>query len=117
MTVLPLFLQFSASLTCLGEEHFEDFGASAFVLTRVFLGADPPSMIAMGSFGLFFLFVFVIFVAFGMLNILIAQLWSTYAEIANNKQGFAMMHRAEICIVSAPDFRKDTRPHRMYGGV
>lgn len=111
------FFQFAASLTCLGEEHFEEFGSSSAVLLRIFLNADPPEMIAMGSLGLFFIFLFIIFVVLGMLNILIAQLWSTYEEIHHHKQGLAMMHRAEICIVSDRQSCKDVHLYCLFDNV
>ena len=74
-------------------------------------------MIAMGSLGLFFIFLFIIFVVLGMLNILIAQLWSTYEEIHHHKQGLAMMHRAEICIVSDRQSCKDVHLYCLFDNV
>jgi hypothetical protein len=35
--------------------------------------------------GLFFMFLFIITVIIGMLNILIAQLWASYAKVAHDK--------------------------------
>eukprot|EP00281_Chroomonas_sp_CCMP1168_P028632 CAMPEP_0206255438 /NCGR_PEP_ID=MMETSP0047_2-20121206/24246_1 /ASSEMBLY_ACC=CAM_ASM_000192 /TAXON_ID=195065 /ORGANISM="Chroomonas mesostigmatica_cf, Strain CCMP1168" /LENGTH=552 /DNA_ID=CAMNT_0053681835 /DNA_START=1 /DNA_END=1659 /DNA_ORIENTATION=- len=89
---------FATALTALQSEHFETFGGSVTVLVRVTLGIDPPSMIKLDSLALFFLFLFVICVTIGMLNILIAQLWSSFGHVAANKKVYAMQHRADICI-------------------
>jgi len=91
-----LCLGFAAALTCLDEEHFERFGESITVLTRVILNVQPPHL-DMGGLALFFVCCFTITVTLGMLNILIGQLWATYARLSNNIKGFAMQRRAEIC--------------------
>jgi hypothetical protein len=39
----------------------------------------------MDKLGLFFVFIYIIVVIIGMLNILIAQLWGSYARIAKHK--------------------------------
>uniref|UniRef100_A0A7S1E185 Globin domain-containing protein n=1 Tax=Hemiselmis andersenii TaxID=464988 RepID=A0A7S1E185_HEMAN len=93
-----LTLGFAAALTCLDEEHFDTFGESTTVLVRVILNVDPPSLLNISAFGLFFLCLFSIVVIIGMLNILIAMLWSSYGHNRNNMTGFATLRRARICI-------------------
>mmetsp|Transcript_34266 Transcript_34266/g.84301 ORF Transcript_34266/g.84301 Transcript_34266/m.84301 type:complete len:238 (-) Transcript_34266:99-812(-) len=89
---------FGTALTALKQEHFGTFGSSLVNLVRIVLDIDPPSLENLDSLGLFFIFMFIIVVIIGMLNILVAQLWASYGQVANNKAGYAMQHRADICI-------------------
>jgi hemoglobin-like flavoprotein len=89
---------FSTALTALREDQFPTFGESLLVLVRVILNVDPPSLHNLTPLGIFFLFMFIITAIVGMLNILIAQLWSSYGLVASNKLGYALQHRANICM-------------------
>jgi hemoglobin-like flavoprotein len=89
---------FSTALTALREDHFPTFGQSLLVLVRVILNVDPPSLYDLTPLGIFFFFMFIITAIVGMLNILIAQLWSSYGQVASNKLGYALQHRANICM-------------------
>jgi hypothetical protein len=69
-----------------------------FATTSLYL----DSLENMDKLGLFFMFCFIICVVLAMLNILIAQLWSSYEGVADNKV-LSIFVSGEFPFSSSPD--------------
>jgi len=90
---------FGSALTMIGEPPFDQgWDTTLAVLLQEVLGVSQQYYPEIGSFTRFLLIVYVSAVTVGMLNILIAQLTITYDKLSSEKEGYAMKHRATVCL-------------------
>eukprot|EP00281_Chroomonas_sp_CCMP1168_P017796 CAMPEP_0206218674 /NCGR_PEP_ID=MMETSP0047_2-20121206/3921_1 /ASSEMBLY_ACC=CAM_ASM_000192 /TAXON_ID=195065 /ORGANISM="Chroomonas mesostigmatica_cf, Strain CCMP1168" /LENGTH=1169 /DNA_ID=CAMNT_0053641185 /DNA_START=104 /DNA_END=3613 /DNA_ORIENTATION=+ len=98
VVILIFLLGFASALAALKEENFETIESSFIVLLKDVLEIEGPSYERSSSLGFFFIITCVALVAVFMLSILIAQMSLTYERLGEDKIGFAMKHRASLCI-------------------
>jgi len=98
VVMLTFIFAFASALTALNEDNFGSLDEGLYALVRQVLKLKPPDSTDMHPISHFFLFTFVITCNIGMISILIAQIRSSYAVVAEKKIGYAIQHRASICV-------------------
>mmetsp|Transcript_32343 Transcript_32343/g.82414 ORF Transcript_32343/g.82414 Transcript_32343/m.82414 type:complete len:1373 (-) Transcript_32343:196-4314(-) len=78
--------------------YADDIGSSMLNIVRVVLGVGEPEQYHLDGWGLAALVVVIVMVAVCLINILVAQLVSSYGELATNAEGYAKMNRAFVCV-------------------
>lgn len=100
LVVIAIFLlAFASALTVIDEKPMlSNFSGWTLLLMREVLSLDHDDLDQTSNFGGLLLFMFSILTTVGMLNMLIAQLSLAYESMADHKVGFALKHRAAICV-------------------
>eukprot|EP00282_Hemiselmis_andersenii_P023993 CAMPEP_0172001742 /NCGR_PEP_ID=MMETSP1041-20130122/3034_1 /TAXON_ID=464988 /ORGANISM="Hemiselmis andersenii, Strain CCMP439" /LENGTH=1380 /DNA_ID=CAMNT_0012655407 /DNA_START=13 /DNA_END=4155 /DNA_ORIENTATION=+ len=78
--------------------YADDIGSSMLNIVRVILGVGEPEQYHLDGWGLAALIIAIVMIAVCLINILVAQLVSSYGVLATNAEGFAKMNRAYICV-------------------
>ncbi|KAJ1486818.1 hypothetical protein T484DRAFT_1788372 [Baffinella frigidus] len=115
-----LLMAFASALAILNEPPFNSFSESLLILLEEVLGVSTPSYTNTSWLTMSLVLTFVVMVIVGFLNILvnipmalvltfvvtvivgflilIAQLTITYDRLTKDKEGFALKHRAQVCL-------------------
>ncbi|KAJ1487502.1 hypothetical protein T484DRAFT_1889118 [Baffinella frigidus] len=93
-----LLLGFASALSIIHDAPFSTLQDSILVLTQELLGMSTPSYDETSWLSMLLILVFIIAVVVGFLNILVAQLTITYKGLTKDKEGFALKHRAQVCL-------------------
>jgi len=93
-----LLMAFASALAILNEPPFNSFTESLLILIEEVLGVSTPVYTETSWLTMSLVLTFVVCVIVGFLNILIAQLTITYDRLTKDKEGFALKHRAQVCL-------------------
>jgi hypothetical protein len=94
-----LLLAFASALSIVHDAPFATFQDSVLILTEEILGLAAGDILEDVSWlTMLLVVVFIIAVVVGFLNILVAQLTITYKGLNKHKEGFALKHRASVCL-------------------
>ena len=97
--ILVLLLAFSSSLTIIKEDPYDQgFDATLLKLMYEVLGVSSFNYDELSVLSRVMQFVFIIAVTIIMLNILIAQLGSTYGKVMAYARPSSLKHRASVCL-------------------
>ena len=93
-----LLMAFASALAILNEPPFNSFTESLLILIEEVLGVSTPVYTETSWLTMSLVLTFVVCVIVRFLNILIAQLTITYDRLTKDKEGFALKHRAQVCL-------------------